>query len=414
MGLLSNSIGDEFIHKIKAHVGFNTAREACIEIRANSPVYKRLNLGSTEYYIGDAGATLIAEALKVNTGITGLLLQNNHIGDIGMASLAEALKANTNITGVYLTRNAIGDVGAASVADALKVNTAITAVLLTSNNIGPAGAASLAEALLVNTALARIALDSNSIGDAGATSIARALVTNKGITKVELSSNNIGSTGVASMAKALEVNTKINMVKMDFLNSNVGEDQGLLDSIDESCKINRDISSDAFKAKLKRTLNPTAADATTVGATSVGVHQTENGSGKPHEHAGMLMGLRSSWVAAVVLVLAALVPVVYIRFMLAAAAAGEAAVVRTRFLLTASAAKAPDLMEIAAHTTSAQLSFLTSELAAGRSETAAAVEMMLPLASSPGFEEVVDRIIAKHQAAASTSTRTRKRKGNGR
>ena len=124
MGLFSNSIGDELIHKIKAQVGTNVCKASCSKIRANPPLFSRLNLGSTEYYIGDGGATLIAEALKGNTGITALMLQNNHIGDIGMASLAEALKANTNIKEVYLTRNAIGDVGAASVADALKVNTA--------------------------------------------------------------------------------------------------------------------------------------------------------------------------------------------------------------------------------------------------------------------------------------------------
>ena len=223
MGVDRNSISDEPIRKIKTLLGFNVVKRTSAELRSNDPSFKSLDLGRGRYYIGDGGASLIAEALKANAGIiTSVLLQNNHIGDIGAAAIAESLKADTNITTVHLTNNAIGDIGAASIAAALKVNTAVTSMFLTSNKIGPAGAAALAEALEVNKVITRIDLDGNSIGDAGAASIAGALALNTGLIKVELSSNGIGPAGAASIAKALEVNTNINRVGLDSLDKDEG------------------------------------------------------------------------------------------------------------------------------------------------------------------------------------------------
>lgn len=224
MGVDRNSISDGPIQKIKTLLGFNVVKRTSAELRSNDPSFKSLDLGRGRYYIGDGGASLIAEALKANAGIiTSVFLQNNHIGEIGAAAIAESLlKADTNITTVHLTNNAIGDTGAASIAAALKVNTAVTSMFLTNNMIGPAGAAALAEALEVNTVITRIDLDGNRIGDAGAASIAGALALNTGLIKVELSSNGIGPAGAASIAKALEVNTNINRVGLDSLDKDEG------------------------------------------------------------------------------------------------------------------------------------------------------------------------------------------------
>ncbi|BBJ31499.1 hypothetical protein RAS_06080 [Rickettsia asiatica] len=52
--------------------------------------------------IDGGGAGEIAEALKVNTSLTSLHLDDNNIGDQGARSLAEARKSNISLTSLYL------------------------------------------------------------------------------------------------------------------------------------------------------------------------------------------------------------------------------------------------------------------------------------------------------------------------
>ena len=94
-------------------------------------------------HIGDAGAVLLAEALKANTSLTSAYIANNGIGDAGAVALAMALKANTSLTILYLDGNQIGDAGAIALAEALKVNKTLTTLYIYGNQIGDAGAAAL-------------------------------------------------------------------------------------------------------------------------------------------------------------------------------------------------------------------------------------------------------------------------------
>ena len=82
-----------------------------------------------------------------NQSINPLRLNNNNIGDAGATALAEALKINTSITSIWsvdihfsltplfphqsinplrLDYNNIGDAGAIALAESLKLNTSIT------------------------------------------------------------------------------------------------------------------------------------------------------------------------------------------------------------------------------------------------------------------------------------------------
>lgn len=63
--------------------------------------------------IDNDGAIALANALKVNNHITGVItLRHNSIGDLGAQALAEAFKTNTSIEGdIYLNHNSIGDTG---------------------------------------------------------------------------------------------------------------------------------------------------------------------------------------------------------------------------------------------------------------------------------------------------------------
>ena len=177
--------------------------------------------------IGDAGATALAEALKVNTTLQTVNLQFNKIGDAGATALAEALKVNTALQTVNLEDNEIGDAGAVELAEALKVNTTVQTVHLGSNKIGDAGATALAEALKVNTTLQTVNLEDNRIGDAGAAAIFDAL--NKNTTcSVTLSRNVFGFAAIQGkrirgMSKLSEFATMLGILDYSpieiFLNS---------------------------------------------------------------------------------------------------------------------------------------------------------------------------------------------------
>ncbi len=78
--------------------------------------YTTLNLRRK---ISKADLTKLCAALKVNTILTDLDLNDNQIGDAGAVSIAQALVGNTTLTQLYLNNNQIGDAGAAAIAQAL-------------------------------------------------------------------------------------------------------------------------------------------------------------------------------------------------------------------------------------------------------------------------------------------------------
>ena len=71
---------------------------------------------------------------------------------------------NSTVTELNLSWNSIGDAGATAIAEALRVNSTVTKLDLLGNSIGDAGATAIAEALRVNSAVTKLGLSSNSIG----------------------------------------------------------------------------------------------------------------------------------------------------------------------------------------------------------------------------------------------------------
>ncbi|XP_004346365.1 hypothetical protein CAOG_05692 [Capsaspora owczarzaki ATCC 30864] len=130
--------------------------------------------GLWQNQIGDAGASAIAETLKVNKAVTSIAIWDNQIGDAGASAIAQALKVNTTVTRLIIWRNQIGDAGASAVAEALKVNTTVTEFDLHKNLIGDAGAQAFAELVKVNKTLAWLNLSWNCIGEVGIQAIADA------------------------------------------------------------------------------------------------------------------------------------------------------------------------------------------------------------------------------------------------
>ncbi|CAF1669056.1 unnamed protein product [Adineta ricciae] len=71
------------------------------------------------------GAQHIANALRTNTTLTTLHLDENEIGAQGAQRIADALRTNTTLTNLNLSGNRIGAGGTQHIADALRTNTVI-------------------------------------------------------------------------------------------------------------------------------------------------------------------------------------------------------------------------------------------------------------------------------------------------
>ena len=196
------------------------------------------NLYLSSDRISDAGATCIAEAMKVNKTLTNLNLSSNRISDAGATCIAEAMKVNKTLTKLYLRNNGISDAGATCIAEAMKVNKTLTNLDLSSNRISDAGATCIAEAMKVNKTLTNLDLSNNGISDAGATGIAEAMKVNKTLTNLDLSSNRISDAGATCIAEAMKVNKTL--TNLDLSNNGIS-DAGAT-GIAEAMKVNKTLT----------------------------------------------------------------------------------------------------------------------------------------------------------------------------
>ena len=196
------------------------------------------NLDLSWNYISAAGVTCIAEAIKVNKTLTNLNLSGNGIGDAGATSIAEAIKVNKTLTNLQLFYIHISDAGATCIAEAIKVNKTLTNLNLSGNGIGDAGATSIAEAIKVNKTLTNLNLSCDGVGDAGATSIAEAIKVSKTLTTLILSGKGIGDAGATSIADAIKVNKTLTTL---HLLSNHISDAGAI-SVAEAIKVNKTLT----------------------------------------------------------------------------------------------------------------------------------------------------------------------------
>ncbi|KAF9961236.1 hypothetical protein BGZ72_004377 [Mortierella alpina] len=152
----------------------------------------------------DEGAVLIAEALKLNASLTALNLRGNSIGRIGAKALAEALKINSNLANLSLQGNSIGDHGAKALAEALKINSSLTTLDLQKNSIGDHGATELAAALKTNSTLTTLELQHNSIWFKGFLEFSEAIKANSTLVTLDLQKNKIGAARAKALAEALK------------------------------------------------------------------------------------------------------------------------------------------------------------------------------------------------------------------
>ncbi|CAF1259981.1 unnamed protein product [Rotaria sordida] len=152
---------------------------------ANSLTSLTIDL-SSEYggnRITEIGAQYLADALKTNTTLTTLDIENNCIGDEGAKHFADALRNNTTLITLDIGCNGIADEGVQHLADALKKNTALKTLNLNGASIrgykiSDKGAEYLVDALKNNTTLTKLDIRNNWITNSGAQYLADALIFN--------------------------------------------------------------------------------------------------------------------------------------------------------------------------------------------------------------------------------------------
>lgn len=209
------------------------ANNACLVIRATgspstrltmalrlvqlTPGLKRLAVNaSMATRLGDEGAIVLSEWIKVNASLQHLELRNNDFTCRGGKALAEALTVNVVLKHLDLHSNNLGAEGGKALAEAVKVNSTLQHLDLTFNNLGSEGGKALAEALKTNIGLQKLDLRYNYLGSEVGKFLADALKVNATLLHLDLRDNNLGAEGGTALADALKVNASLQHLNIAF------------------------------------------------------------------------------------------------------------------------------------------------------------------------------------------------------
>ncbi len=153
------------------------------------------------------GITAIADALRVNGGLTSLDLSGNSLCGVtygvgtytaeGITAIADALRVNGALTSLNLSYNQLCGLdrcgygtytaeGIIAISDALRVNGALTALNLSSNCLKDEGVSAVCKAIQSNkeTKLALLNIENNGIGPVGGNAVAAMVAVTGALTKV--------------------------------------------------------------------------------------------------------------------------------------------------------------------------------------------------------------------------------------
>ncbi|XP_075042437.1 leucine-rich repeat-containing protein 73-like [Mixophyes fleayi] len=142
--------------------------------------------------------------------LSELDIGGNQLGREGLRSVASFLQLNPPLRHLGLAHSAVLTWDSwQELFDAIKTNTNLTHLLLDENSLGDAGARLVAEVIQVNRRLLAIDLDSNEIGEEGGRAIMETLASNTGsaLTNISLDNNSISTGTREIIAKLLSLNT---------------------------------------------------------------------------------------------------------------------------------------------------------------------------------------------------------------
>lgn len=211
----SNSL--ESLNLEKNEIGADGLESLCAALqKCNLEV---LNISSNS--IGDKGAEVISDYLKINNNLLSLSIDHNNIYAGGVAYLATGLKHCCKLLSLKLDHNEISDHCAMILSDNLKHCQQIQTISLSSSRMTDDGAKAFSDCLASLTCLQTLNLNSNDISDIGAKSLADSLSHSYSLQTLDLKGNKISNEGAYALAKALELN--FNLQKLDLSSNNTSD-----------------------------------------------------------------------------------------------------------------------------------------------------------------------------------------------
>ena len=180
------------------------------------------------------GITAIADALRINGGLTKISLSHNELGEEGTKAICEALEQNKtlkelDISGFGNPRNIGGTAGVKHVAKMLGVKGGLTSINMSANNLTDSGRdmtgiKELAAALGVNGGLTKMSLAGNQLEEEGTKAICEALEQNKTLKELDISGDGFGASNIGGSAGAKHV-TKMLGVNVGLTSLDLCENQ---------------------------------------------------------------------------------------------------------------------------------------------------------------------------------------------
>ncbi|XP_072285446.1 uncharacterized protein [Pyxicephalus adspersus] len=157
-----------------------TQRRTDTTLSYKTPLVQLSELDIGGNHISDDALKSVADYLRLNPLLKHLGLA--HISVQAAAAwqeLFDALKINTNLHHILLDENGLGDTGARLIAEVIKVNKSLVTIDLDSNDIGEEGGKAIIECLLStsNMVLTTISLDNNNISGGTRAAIHRLIMT---------------------------------------------------------------------------------------------------------------------------------------------------------------------------------------------------------------------------------------------
>ncbi len=134
------------------------------------------------------GITAIADALRVNGGLTELNIAHNSIMDDGITAICNAVQSykESKLAKLNVAANNISQIGATAVAAMVAVTGALTELNIAANSIKDDGITAICNAVQGNkeSKLAKLNVAYNKISPVGATAVAAMVAINGALTQV--------------------------------------------------------------------------------------------------------------------------------------------------------------------------------------------------------------------------------------
>ncbi|XP_068105169.1 glutamate rich 3-like [Hyperolius riggenbachi] len=181
--LYGNQLGDKGIKILMGGLSdiLVSQQEAAALSSHDTPLLRlsELDIGGND--MDDEALKSVADYLRLDPPLKHLGLAHISVQSAdAWRDLFDAVKENTNLTHLLLDENGLGDAGAREVAEVIRVNRALVTIDLDGNEIGEEGGAAIVEILtaITGTPLTTISLDDNAISEVTVSTIQGLLTAN--------------------------------------------------------------------------------------------------------------------------------------------------------------------------------------------------------------------------------------------